>query len=157
MNIDNFNKWLALLANIGVIAGIVFLAVEVGQFRGQMQSQNNYDYFNALTTNLSAVSQSPFLSEIIAKLSTGEALSPAENVSADNFINSIFLFWEYVWRETEAGRFDEGQLGLNAIVADFNHLRTGPYQTRFNARWVEFRGQLEPGLVAILEQEIADE
>ena len=31
MNLDNLNKWLTLLANIGVVAGIVFLAIEVRQ------------------------------------------------------------------------------------------------------------------------------
>jgi len=31
MNLDNFNKWLTLAANIGVIVGIVFLAIEIQQ------------------------------------------------------------------------------------------------------------------------------
>jgi hypothetical protein len=31
MNLDNVNKWLTLVANFGVVAGIVFLAVEVRQ------------------------------------------------------------------------------------------------------------------------------
>ena len=31
MNIDNVNKWLTLLANFGVVAGIIFLGIEVRQ------------------------------------------------------------------------------------------------------------------------------
>jgi hypothetical protein len=31
MNMDKLNKWLMLVANIGVIVGIAFLAVEVNQ------------------------------------------------------------------------------------------------------------------------------
>ena len=31
MNLDNLNKWLALTANLGVIAGILFLALEISQ------------------------------------------------------------------------------------------------------------------------------
>jgi hypothetical protein len=31
MKLENLNKWLALAANIGVIAGIVFLAIEIRQ------------------------------------------------------------------------------------------------------------------------------
>jgi hypothetical protein len=31
MDLDRLNRWLNLLANIGVVAGIVFLAIEVGQ------------------------------------------------------------------------------------------------------------------------------
>lgn len=31
MNLDSVNKWLTLTANVGVLAGIVFLAVEINQ------------------------------------------------------------------------------------------------------------------------------
>ena len=31
MNIDNLNKWLTLIANLGVLAGIVFLSLEIDQ------------------------------------------------------------------------------------------------------------------------------
>jgi hypothetical protein len=31
MNLDNLNKWLTLAANVGVVAGLVFLVVEVQQ------------------------------------------------------------------------------------------------------------------------------
>lgn len=31
MNLDNLNKWLTLLANFGVVAGLMFLAIEVRQ------------------------------------------------------------------------------------------------------------------------------
>jgi len=31
MNLENLNKWLSLAANLGVVAGIVFLAIEVRQ------------------------------------------------------------------------------------------------------------------------------
>lgn len=31
MNLDNLNKWLTLVANIGVLAGIAFLAIELQQ------------------------------------------------------------------------------------------------------------------------------
>jgi hypothetical protein len=31
MNLENLNKWLSLAANLGVIAGIIFLAIEIRQ------------------------------------------------------------------------------------------------------------------------------
>ncbi len=31
MKLDNVNKWLTLVANFGVVAGIIFLAIEVRQ------------------------------------------------------------------------------------------------------------------------------
>lgn len=39
MTMDKLNQWLTLLANIGVIAGIVFLAIEIRQNTEMIQSQ----------------------------------------------------------------------------------------------------------------------
>ena len=39
MTMDKLNKWLTLLANIGVIAGIAFLAIEIQQNTAMIQSQ----------------------------------------------------------------------------------------------------------------------
>ena len=39
MNLDKLNQFLTLLANLGVIAGIVFLAMEVQQNTSMMEAQ----------------------------------------------------------------------------------------------------------------------
>lgn len=43
MNVDQINRWLMLAANIGVIAGIVFLAVEIQQNNELMASQARFN------------------------------------------------------------------------------------------------------------------
>ena len=144
------------LANIGVIAGIVFLAVEVDQFQDQMEAQSNFNYYSALSNSLVQVATSPFLSEVFAKIYADDELSPAEEVAADNFIESIFQTWEYAWREYEAGRFDASRTTLRTIVSDFNELRDGPFASRFREHWDRGKGLREPRLVDFLEQGIID-
>lgn len=39
MTMDKLNQWLTLLANVGVIAGIVFLGIEIRQNTEMIQSQ----------------------------------------------------------------------------------------------------------------------
>ncbi len=39
MNTEALNRWLTLTANVGVIAGIVFLAVEIRQNTDMMRAQ----------------------------------------------------------------------------------------------------------------------
>ena len=39
MNVDKFNSWLTLLANVGVLAGIVFLALEIKQNTQMLERQ----------------------------------------------------------------------------------------------------------------------
>ena len=40
MNMDSVNKWLILVANIGVIAGIVFLGIEIDQNQSSIENSN---------------------------------------------------------------------------------------------------------------------
>ena len=47
MNVDQLNKWLALLANFGVVAGIVFLAIEVRQNQALLEESNRINRFES--------------------------------------------------------------------------------------------------------------
>jgi len=153
----DFGQTINTLANVGVIAGIVFLAVEVDQFQDQMEAQTNFNYFNALSNSLVQVSTSPFLSEVLAKLDAGGELTPAEEVAADNFIESIFQTWEYAWREYEGGRFDASRTTMRTIATDFKEIRDGPVGSRFREHWDTGKGLREPGLVEFLEQGAIDD
>ena len=54
---DQLNRWLSLAANLGVIAGIVFLVVELRQntdmMRAQSRTEMSQDTVNMLTLNVS--------------------------------------------------------------------------------------------------------
>lgn len=39
MNTEILNKWIAILSNVGVLAGIVFLGIEIQQNSNMMQAQ----------------------------------------------------------------------------------------------------------------------
>ncbi|MDH3819578.1 MAG: hypothetical protein OEU59_00535 [Gammaproteobacteria bacterium] len=40
MDLDKLNRWLTLAANLGVVAGIVFLAIEIGQNQVLLEQSN---------------------------------------------------------------------------------------------------------------------
>lgn len=46
MSIDNLNKWLTLVANIGVVAGIIFLAIELRQNSKSTELQAAQSYMS---------------------------------------------------------------------------------------------------------------
>ena len=52
MKSDNLNKWLTLLANFGVIAGIIFLAVEVRQNQITLEEANQFNFLQMRATSL---------------------------------------------------------------------------------------------------------
>ena len=49
VNLDRLNQWLTLLANFGVVAGIVFLAVEIRQNQALLE-QNQQTAHGSLPT-----------------------------------------------------------------------------------------------------------
>jgi len=51
MQLDDLNKWLTLAANVGVLAGIIFLAIELQQNTNMMQAQTR----QAITENSNSI------------------------------------------------------------------------------------------------------
>ena len=64
MNLHKINEWLSLVANLGVIAGILFLAVEIQQNTEMMQSQTRDSMTEKQIDWYMAIGASEFASEL---------------------------------------------------------------------------------------------
>ena len=49
---EKINRWLTLLANIGVVAGIVFLAIEIRQNQAILEESNQYNFLEMRAISL---------------------------------------------------------------------------------------------------------
>ncbi len=65
MNAENLNRWLTLVANFAVIAGILFLAIEIRQNTQQLEIQS-YQAWRAANTEMNMAIADPELSAIVA-------------------------------------------------------------------------------------------
>lgn len=147
MKLDKSNQWLALLANIGVVAGIIFLAFELQQNNKQLELQS-YQSWVAANLEINAALTDPALSEIMA---LGHLNST--NLSNESFIAYAMLNMsviqmaqstDYLYR---AGSLDkelwEAEMNRAAGILAFPGVR----------QWWEAGGrtQLTPGFVEFLE------
>ncbi len=112
MDLDRTNRWLTLATNLGVIGGIVFLAIEIGQNQASLEQSNRMNLLNARTTDVqhyndfrTVVAQDKELSEIWTKGNSGDALDPSETARFG------LLCQNYLWigitvyeRKVELGR-----------------------------------------------------
>ena len=112
MNIDKLNQWLTLLANIGVLAGIVFLALELQQNSQLMQAQTRdsitekslffndslYGDANAFDVWESNTLESDFSAPIAA-----------EKLRFLFMVNSNFRLWENEWYQYQNGLFEQSE------------------------------------------------
>ncbi len=75
MDEDRVNKWLTLGANIGVLIGIIFLAVEIRQNTEMTRAQITQSRADAAIALASEYINSDYLPDVYAKFAHGEELT----------------------------------------------------------------------------------
>ncbi|NKC01338.1 MAG: hypothetical protein GKR90_22960 [Pseudomonadales bacterium] len=103
---DNLNKWLSVLANFGVLVGIVFLAFEIQQntTATQLETASNFqDGFAEL--ELMIASDAEFAA-LLTKGRNGDDISESEFVRLQAFYSAVLRGWQ-----TNIAQFESG--GLN--------------------------------------------
>ncbi len=86
MNFDKLNQWLSLIANVGVVVGIFFLAMEI---RSNTAS-NRIAIQSAFSTNWvsinGGIAENPELAAVIEKAIVGEELNDVERRQLNHFV-----------------------------------------------------------------------
>jgi len=82
MDTDRLNRWLTLVANLGVIAGIVFLAIEIRQNTATQELQMRMDRISGL---MDPYFESPELVEVWAKVKAVDGLEPVAERFVDRY------------------------------------------------------------------------
>ena len=74
MNSDSWNKWLTLIANVGVLTGLMLVAYEINQTRSQLLLSASADSTNDYIQAMQVLAQDVDLSELLyrAELSYDE-------------------------------------------------------------------------------------
>ena len=82
------DSWFTLIANLGVIGGLVFLGFEVQQNTTQLRAESSYSVNDALSAINSAIYNDPVLAEILER---GEAdLSSLDSTESRQFVSYQF-------------------------------------------------------------------
>ncbi|MES2626827.1 MAG: hypothetical protein V4628_16190 [Pseudomonadota bacterium] len=106
MDHDKINKWLTLGANVGVIAGIVFLGIELSQNNEHAASQAKYNMLQNQVSVIAQISSSSELGEVIARARASAELLPADEVRLNALAAQTVYFWKWEFEEFEAGRIE---------------------------------------------------
>ena len=116
----DLGQTITILANVGVIIGIVFLALEIRQNNSQLSAQSRFNYFQTRIDFSLLSATDPVLSPILAKLSLGEALDRHEEVLFFNFAIAALDAWRFEMLEYEAGRLTYEELDIPRKREIFN-------------------------------------
>ncbi len=101
---------IGILANLGVVAGILFLVVEIQQNTETLQAEMR---FNASERSTDAVEQfvsNPQLVSAYVKFERGDSLSREEDIVLSFYARRIFASWRWIYGEIQRGTMDETPL-----------------------------------------------
>jgi hypothetical protein len=143
MNPEKLNNWLTLGANVGVLAGIVFLVYELQQNTVATQLDVASNFQNSFSEIEMLISGNPEFTDLLMKGRQGENLSSAEQLRLAVFYTNVLRQWQFVHFQYLANALDEeiwqGQKTyFNQVVRDdrglFEHWQMSKeqYSPRFN-------------------------
>lgn len=104
---------IGILANLGVILGILFVAVEIHQNSEALGVQARQDRQNVRRSIMARTVDNPELGRILHKAQRGEDLTSFERFTLDEEILFRFISWEIVFNDVQDGLLDEQAIPLN--------------------------------------------
>ncbi len=141
---------IGILANVGVIAGIVFLGLELRQNNALLQAQSRSNFLGARLQVNSAIAESAWLPEIFAKVRAGETLSEDEAIRLQAQHQVIFTLWQWTYEDYTSLRLEPPGERLRAIFA-------GQTLTpQLAATWEVYKATVDPEFAEWVDQNIVD-
>lgn len=153
MTSEWLNRWLTLGANVGVIAGIVFLAYEIRQNSEALNAQSRYSHAMVRAEKLAALSSDPVMPQILLKAQGGNALTPQDQFRLRNWYMALFVAWQWEWQEHKLGR-------IQAPIRTWKNLMEGQSPDAINVYpglkdfWISVQSDFSDEFVAFMNEEI---
>jgi hypothetical protein len=99
MEKTNLSQAVAILANLGVIGGILLLAYELRQNNELMADQARFNRLTVSTQNWDLLAENPQLAELRLKDGNGETLTPTERVQLEAMIMRVLITRQWSFQE----------------------------------------------------------
>jgi hypothetical protein len=143
--VEKLNGWLSLIANIGVIAGVLFVGFEIQQNTDQMQAEVAQGIMSALREQANPVRESIEISELFySAIHGGQKLSDAERYQVSQINRGYFRVFEEAYLHHQEGRLEDAY--WNALAEQWSIALTNPVIIQ-NWKDVSSIGGFNPGFV----------
>ena len=109
MNMDHMNKWLTLVANLGVIAGIAILAIELRQNSNAVHSQTRSQISIAYAELLQTQQLDQALLEALIRLDSDEPIERVDLRRVMMNVLSHLRLGENSFYQLRQGNYSEGE------------------------------------------------
>ena len=119
MKID-FNQAIQTTANLGVLAGIFFLAYEIRQNTTATQLTAAESHLAAVIGQNNLIVENPQVADIVARVIAGEDISMSESVQLFYLFYSRLLAWQNSYLQYAEGAISDSVMrGFNQTMLDW--------------------------------------
>ena len=149
----DLGQTITILANVGVIAGIIFLGLELRQNNELMEAQTR------LTTNelglqfALSLSQNPSLAAILAKVGRDEPLTDAEDIQLYGIGLYVLRALEHTYREMVRGALSETDFDVEGMRAVYHSNRL---DYKLDETWESVRAQADPEFAQFFDENVVN-
>jgi hypothetical protein len=129
MKRDDVIQIVSVLANVGVLAGLIFLAIGIRQNTKAQYAETRQAVLSASREEIVLTMQDPGL--VLALIGTAP-LTPEESVQLDGFLSVLLRAREFAWLQYRDGAIDADQWSteFNVMAAFFDSSRTRAWWNR---------------------------
>lgn len=151
MNKIDIGQTISVLANVGVIAGIVFLAIELRQNNELLRAEARAARTASRQGNAELLIGNPDLRRVIAKTRAGGQLTFEESMLIRSYFGHAYTGWQYSWRE-----YEEGLVDLDSIPVEGwrTQIRNFPGAMDY---WLDQSSNFRPDFVQWMEENVLNE
>jgi len=142
------------LANVGALAGIVFLAFQLNQNNKLLRAEAGFNLLQNRGQWRDVVSSNPEYSAFWLKVEKGEPLSEVEAFRLRTIAERTILNWQWEYGQYVDGNLAEGELPIAGYRRVFrgDGLTSEAKATR--DAWTKFKAELRPDFVAWIEENV---
>lgn len=153
MKLNQINESLTFLTNLGVLVGIIFLAVELKQNTDFVKAQTRDSMTEKVLTNRYQIATNPELAGLFA----GENIIENPVFDADFFmltalIDANIRIWENEWYQFRQGLFDEEEMEGRRYAWEFTLVREPKYISYWNLRRGTYSASFTEEIDSIIER-----
>jgi hypothetical protein len=148
MNSSKVNDWLTLLANIAVVGGIVFLAIELRQNNELLRSESRQ---TLVSNDIASLNANIGQADVFARLVSGEDLSAEEQLRLSFMFMLDLRNREFEYFQYKNGLLDEETWLAYRYVIVINH------STKLGRAWWDKVGRavVDPGFARMVDELLA--
>lgn len=148
MDTEKLNSLLTLLANLGVLVGIFFLAIELRQNNELMEAEARFNRVSASKEAFNIQSTNGELAEIVVKVNNGQPLTEVELYRFESSHMRFLINMEWIFREMPEDSTDRKYAERRLTVALSNDLRRKIYLTRIDDFDTDFVSWIEDNILS---------